>query len=162
MYNRTLASAYTVVSAHMESLVLVAFLAVALTVGVPASGTQEKVSVCAIRANPERYLGKVVTITASYATDSSNYEFLEDPSCSNGTLDIGFRVPERDESVDAFKEAQEALCKSRGTPYLCVLEGVVTVRGEIAETTGAHLQPDLTYQIVNLHSVANWEFKDGR
>src|SRR5690606_3775793 len=132
----------------MESSVLVAFLAVALAVGVPASDTQEDVSVCAIRANPERYLGKVVTITARYATDSSHYEYLKDPSCSNGTLDIGFRVPERDESVDDFKEAQQALCKRQGTPYLCVLEGVVTVRGEIAETTGAHLQPDLTYQIV--------------
>jgi hypothetical protein len=146
----------------MEILMSVFLLAAALAQGAAASPPQEATPICEIRANPERYLGKVITVTAHYSTDSSHYEYLTDSDCFKGTLDIGFSVPERDKSVEAFKQAQRELCVRRGTPYLCVLEGTVTVRGEIAQTTGAHLQPDLTYPIINLHSVTGWDFSGGR
>ena len=137
-------------------------LAAVLAQGAAASPAQEVTPICEIRGNPEQYLGKVVTVTAHYSTDSRHYEYLTDTGCSKGTLDIGFSVPERDKSVGAFEQAQRELCKRRGTPYLCVLEGTVTVRGDIAQTTGAHLQPDRTYLTVNLHSVTGWDFAGGR
>ena len=127
-------------------------------VNVPAD---KPTTICDIKANKSQYLGKVVTVTAHYSTDSSHYEYLEDASCGN-ILDIGVRVQERDASVDAFKEKQRGLCRERGATYLCVLEGVVTVESEIAQTTGAHLQSDITRLIINLHSVRSFEFLDER
>ncbi|MFC5579481.1 hypothetical protein ACFPOA_15845 [Lysobacter niabensis] len=149
-------------------MTLVASLLFALAASGPSSQgvaapADTPATICDIQANKSQYLGKVVTVTAHYSTDSSHYEYLKDASCSNGAiLDIGFKVPERDASVEAFEEGQRNLCKERGTPYLCILEGTVTVRGEIAQTTGAHLQPDVTYLIINLHSVRSFHFVDER
>ena len=140
----------------------VLLLAAALAQGATASPPQDATSICEMRANPERYLGKVVTVTAHYSTDSMHYEYLTDMGCSKGTLDIGFSVLDRDKSVEAFEQAQRDLCVRRGTPYLCVFEGTVTVRGEIIQRTGAHLQPDVTYLLINLHSVTGWTFAGER
>lgn len=127
-----------------------------------AQELQESASICAIRERPELYLGKVVTVTASYTTDSMHFEFLTDPGCRHGMLDIGFRVPEREASVDDFNAARKALCESEDKPYLCVVEAMVTVRGRIAEDHGAHLDPDATVLVINPFSVSDWEFKSGR
>ncbi|WP_315385982.1 hypothetical protein [uncultured Stenotrophomonas sp.] len=137
-------------------------LAVAQIGSAQAQDLQESVSVCAIRERPDLYLGKVVTVTASYATDSMHFEYLTDPGFCHGALDIGFRVPEREPSVDDFKAARKALCESEDKRYLCVVEGVVTVRGRIAEAHGAHLQPDATVLVINPFSASDWEFKSGR
>ena len=81
------------------------------------------VTICAIRQNPAQYVGQVVTVSATYSTDSSHYEYLEDPSCNAGnTLDMGFKVPERDVSVEEFKAARAAECRRTGRRGLCVIE----------------------------------------
>ncbi|HEY4081747.1 MAG TPA: hypothetical protein VGM81_13730 [Burkholderiaceae bacterium] len=92
-----------------------------------------------------------------------HYEYLKDSSCAGqNTLDLGFAVPERDPSVQAFADARATECKRTGQRGLCVLTATVVIRGEIAHTKGAHLQPDLVYLIVNPHSVLNYQFRAGR
>ena len=129
-----------------------------------ASGSSEAgESVCEIRQHPDAYLGKVVTVSATYRTDSIHYEYLIDLSCSTqSTLDIGFAVPERDSSVEAFERAQVAECKRLGHSGLCILEGAVVMRGEIAEAKGTHLQPNLVHLIINPHSVLSFDFRSER
>lgn len=123
----------------------------------------EPVGICEIRKNPAYYIGKVVTVSGAYATDSRHYEYLKDASCpSENTLDIGFVVPERDASVQAFEAAQAAECERTGRRYLCVLEGQAIIRGEIAQTKGAHVQPNLVYLVINPHSVLSHSFRAER
>src|SRR5690242_6199478 len=120
-------------------------------------------SICKINSNPAAFLGKVVVVSAVYHTDSSHYEYLEDPSCSsNNILDIGFRVPQRDASVAAFEHAKAIECQRTHQQFVCVLDGPVTVRGKIAQSKGAHLQPDAIVNIINLHSVINSWLQHGR
>jgi hypothetical protein len=117
-------------------------------------GTGDLTSICKINGNPKAYVGKVVTISALYLTDSSNYEYLKDSKCSRlNILELGFLVPERDASVARFEQAQAAECRRKNELGLCILQGPVTVRGEIAQTKGAHLQPDAIVYVINLHSV---------
>lgn len=149
-------------SAPVEIPVLFILLAVAQIGSAQAQELQESVSVCTIRERPDLYLGKVVTVRANYTTDSIHYEYLTDTGCRYGTLDIGLRVPEREASVDAFKAARRTLCESEDKRYLCIVDGVVTVRGRIAEAPDAHLQPDATSLVINPFSVSDWEFKGGR
>ena len=120
-------------------------------------------SICEIRKNPADYIGKIVTVSGAYATDSRHYEYQKDASCSSeNTLDIGFVVPERDASVQAFEADQAAECERTGRRYMCVLEGQATIRGEIAQTKGAHLQPDLVYLVINPHSVLSHSLRAER
>ncbi|MFC0682853.1 hypothetical protein ACFFGH_33900 [Lysobacter korlensis] len=130
----------------------------------PSSAAPEAaVSICHIRQNPEQYVGRAVTVSGIYKTDSSHYSYLLDPSCSSqSTLDLGFEVPERDASVAAFEAAKAEECKRTGQRGLCVLEASVVLRGEIASTKGAHLQPDLVYLIINPHSVLTYRFRAER
>ena len=140
-----------------------ALFAAALATGQAApaltASSDATVSICKIRRHPDVYLGKVVSVSATYLTDSSHYEYLKDSSCATqNILDIGFVVPERDMSVKAFEAAQASECKRTGQQGLCVLEATVLMRGQIAQTKGAHLQPDLVYLIINPHSVLSYRF----
>jgi hypothetical protein len=118
--------------------------------------------ICDIRANQGAFIGKVVTIDAMYSTDSMVYSFFEDPTCQRkGMLDVGFKVPERDQSVSDFQAAKAAYCRERKMG-MCMVRARMRVRGAIAETVGAHLAPDARYLVINLHSVLSYEFTDGR
>ena len=147
------------------AIAALSLLAIPAFAGEPTGGAVPgaSVTICAIRQNPTQYVGQVVTVSATYSTDSSHYEYLEDPSCNAGnTLDIGFKVPERDASVEEFKAAQAAECRKTGSRGLCVIEAQVVLRGRIASTTGAHLQPNLTYLVINPHSVLGYSFRAER
>jgi hypothetical protein len=121
------------------------------------------VSICEIRQHPERYVGRVVTVSGTYKTDSSHYAYVLDPSCSNqSTLELGFKVPERDGSVEAFEAAEAEECKHSGQRSICLLEASIVLRGEIAETKGAHLMPNLMHLVINPHSVLAYRFKAER
>ncbi|RYG60472.1 MAG: hypothetical protein EON60_07070 [Alphaproteobacteria bacterium] len=156
----------------MEGTVALVISNVLLSVAVAAGGQpsvptsiapETAVSICRIRQNPEQYVGRVVTVSGVYKTDSSHYSYVLDPSCSSqSTLDLGFKVPERDSSVAAFEAAEAEECKRTGQRGLCVLEASIVLRGEIAQTKGAHLQPDLVYLIINPHSVLTYRFRTER
>ena len=151
----------------MRGIFLAPFLvAIAASASGCAAATERETPVlriCDIQANKSAFIGKVVTLSADYSTDSSHYAYLRDRTCAKqGILDIGFVVPERDPSVDAFEAKERQLCLKRGTPYLCLLEARVSVTGTIAETVGAHLAPDASYLIINLHSVQSAEFSGER
>jgi hypothetical protein len=121
------------------------------------------VSICHIRQHPERYVGQVVTVSGTYKTDSSHYSYVLDPSCSSqSTLELGFKVPERDGSVEAFEAAAAEECKRSGQRGICLLEASVVLRGEIAETKGAHLMPNLVHLVINPHSVLAYRFQAER
>ena len=131
--------------------------------GPTSVAAETAVSICHIRRNPEQYVGRVVTVSGTYKTDSSHYSYVLDPSCSSqSTLDLGFEVPERDSSVAAFEAAEAEECKRTGQRGLCVLEATLVLQGEIAQTKGAHLQPDLVYLIINPHRVLTYRFRAER
>ena len=151
----------------MRSIFLAPFLVAVAASGSACAAAPEReepiLRICDIQANKSAFIGKLVTLSADYSTDSAHYAFLRDQTCAKqGMLDIGFVVPGRDPSVDAFEAKERELCLKRGTPYLCVLEAKVSVTGTIAETVGAHLAPDARYLIINLHNVQSAEFSDER
>ena len=120
------------------------------------------VRVCDINSNQQEFVGKIVTIDAVYSTDSMVYSFFEDQSCQKrGMIDLGFRVPERDQSVSDFYAAKAAYCRKHKLA-MCMVTAKMRVKGEIAETVGAHLAPDARYLVINLHSVLSYEFIDRR
>ena len=145
------------------SLACAAALVACSSNSVPSAQTLDFVSICEIQANPDRYVGSVVTVSGNYTTDSAHYSSIIDSSCQKGgILDLGFVVPERDKSVDAFEAAQSIECERRGERGLCVISAEVVLRGEIARTKGADHQPNLVYLIINPHSVLSYRFSDGR
>lgn len=98
-----------------------------------------------------------MTVSAHYRTDSMHYAYLDDEGCE-ATLQMGYEVPERDASVADFEGAESRICVETGRPYLCVLEGKLTLRGEIVWIKGAHLEPDIQTLAINPHSVVTFEF----
>jgi len=147
----------------LVSLVCTAALMGCASTPAPPGQVAGRVSICEIRANPEKYVGRVVTVSGDYKTDSTHYSFVSDSSCQSGSsLDLGFAVPERDTSVDAFERAKFAQCERRGQRGLCVISATVVLRGEIARTIGADHQPKLVHLIINPHSVLSYQFADGR
>ena len=152
---------------RMRNITIALLLSVvAASTGALAGGSETSeptLRICDIQANKSAYIGKVVTLTADYSTDSSHYAFLSDQTCAkSGNIDIGFVVPQRDASVEAFESKEAELCRQRGTPYLCVLEAKVSVRGAIEEAVGAHLAADARYLVINLHSVLSADFTGER
>ena len=120
------------------------------------------VSACTILADQALYIGKLVTFSAHYSTDSAHYGFLADPACGHlGSIDIGFVVPEADASVELFEQRQAETCRVRGQSYLCVLEGEVTVTGRIVRGEPRQFSnaPSL---LINLHSVQSVRFAGER
>ena len=120
------------------------------------------VSACTVLADPSLYIGKLVTFSAHYSTDSAHYGFLSDPTCRGlGSIDIGFVVPEADASVDLFEQKQADTCRARGQSYLCVLEGEVVVTGRIVRGEPRQFSnaPSL---LINLHSVQSVTFTGER
>jgi hypothetical protein len=133
---------------------------------VPAPAVSaDAVSICQIRQHPERYVGRVVTVSGIYKTDSSHYAYVLDPSCSSqSTLELGFKAPDRDGSVEAFEAAEAEECEHSGqrSRSICLLEASIVLRGEIAETKGAHLMPNLMHLVINPRSVLVYRFKAER
>jgi hypothetical protein len=119
-------------------------------------------SICEIRADPKKYIGRLVTVSGEYNTDSAHFEFVADPSCSNGgSLDFGFPAQDQDDSVDEFNRAKAAECERKRQVGFCVLSASVVVRGEIGEAVGADHQPDLKHLVINPQSVLLYRFQEG-
>jgi hypothetical protein len=120
------------------------------------------VSACTILADQALYIGKLVTFSAHYSTDSAHYGFLADPTCRHlGSIDIGYVVPEADASVSQFEQKQVDTCRARGQSYLCILEGELTVAGRIVRG-GPRQFSNVPSLLINLHSVQYVTFADER
>ena len=145
---------------HSVSILILVLLEVSssshATAGPPSKGASPAVtSICEINRDPVAYMGKVVTVSGIYKTDSMVYEYIEGQNCKRrNILPIGFRVPQRDASVTAFYMATALYCAKHNQPVVCVLEGPISVRGKIVHTIGAHLQPNAVVYAINLYSVS--------
>jgi hypothetical protein len=113
-------------------------------------------SICAINKDRAAFIGKVVTVAATYATDSAHFEYLMERACgAQGVLDIGFKDPARATSVERFYAASQGWCARHNAHYLCNIRGDVVAQGTVIAGQDGRLK-------LNLLSVLSYNFKDER
>ena len=138
----------------MKLTLAVGVLLAACSSGAPR--TSVPTSVCAINSDRAAHVGKVVTVAATYKTDSAHFEYLLDPSCgTGGILGIGLKDGSRARSVEDFYAASEELCKRRDAVFLCNIHGEIVAEGTIVPGDDGRLK-------FNLLSVSSYRFADER
>jgi len=87
------------------------------------------VTICQIRADPAKYFGKKVVLSATYLTDSAFYSYLIDNTCDGKKiLDWESNDPSASQTVKEFDEIVETKCASE-----CAFESAVLVEGTVFE-----------------------------
>lgn len=113
---------------------------------------------CTINANPRKYLGKTVVIEGLYESDGATYSYIEDDRCPENAdiLGIGYKVPDRDPSVDLFHKAMQLRCHGEA---VCLTEAHVVIRGTIVMLRGpGPLGLGKGMPLINLKSVLHVQF----
>lgn len=88
-------------------------------------------TICQIRENPAKYVGKKVVLSATYLTDSSFYSYLIDKKCNGRQiLDLESNEVSADKSVDDFDKFVEKECAVE-----CAFESDVLVEGTVVENS---------------------------
>ena len=87
-------------------------------------------SVCEVTSNLAQYVGKEVTLRASYLSDHRHGEVFWDASCRGKAILGGYEVEERDSSVDAFYNSGSKNCKR---PLACPAVAEVVVVGTLEQ-----------------------------
>jgi len=97
---------------------------------------QERVSICNVLDDFERYQGRKVLIAARYLSDGVHEEVLEDLGCAQGRriIDIGRRSDST--SVLNFYAARKKICADRGEEHLCNTSAMVEISGTIGVLSG--------------------------
>jgi hypothetical protein len=85
-------------------------------------------SVCEVTSNLAQYVGKELTLRASYMSDHRHGEVFWDPSCRGKAILGGYEVENRDPSVDAFYNSDSKSCKR---PLACPAVAEVVVKGTL-------------------------------
>jgi hypothetical protein len=88
-------------------------------------------TICQIRAEPAKYFGRKVVLSATYLTDSAFYAYLIDKKCDGKQiLDLGSNEPSANQSVEGFDKVVETECAVE-----CAFESAVLVEGTVFENS---------------------------
>lgn len=92
----------------------------------------ERVTICAVKANPVIYQNRVVAISGKYTSDRRHYSYLTDLTC--GAQEEGIRVGRNaSPAAEALWKKWASQCEARGDAALCVVEEEVCVVGEVRD-----------------------------
>jgi len=110
--------------------VIIAALAVALSVNWKETGALERLTICQLKETPSRAEAESVVVRATYTSDGRHFALLIDKACgeSRNTLRVGV---DDSESSRLLWRKWEAECKSRGDEGLCVFSKRVEVVGRV-------------------------------
>lgn len=121
-----------------------------------AVGGGKPLTICEIRKNSRKWLGKEVLVQATYETDSSNYSYFADEtnqekhSCKYmDVISVGYISQMKFPSVNKFFRKKESICAKlrKEGRYLCVINAVVLFRGILlSNENGFYINMKKIYQ----------------
>ena len=86
-------------------MIMPIMLSAALLFQEPAGLILTQTTVCAVRAHPDRYLGKQISIEAEILADGMHGIAYFDPKCKGDGLSHGRPLPDADGSVQTFEDS---------------------------------------------------------
>jgi hypothetical protein len=116
----------------MNRMTLFAVL-VALLAGCASRVSEsERISLCAVLADPEAYSGKVMRMEVEYVADGTTYAFVRDPECGPAGMITGNITGDTgDDTYSKFMEGRSARCARMGGSSVCVVKSVIEATIEV-------------------------------
>lgn len=112
------------------------------TATAPASDQAPTISLCAIVAHPEPFIGKVTIIRARYSVVKHYDSFFSGVNCPAKSVIAEGSRKDSGKSVSEFNRAGDRLCKTRKIESLCALEADLVVEVRIRRDTDGELVAD--------------------